>query len=246
VNRASVSVLLGLLLALAVSVSVLLGLLLALAPAFASATASANPAERLAGLPLDPVVYDRARGCLHRAQPGTRALEAWLAANRARGSSWGTESCRRIPVSRARVVEWRKCRRERARERDREARREMECPRPRASWSLHAEGRALDWHLDAANRADRREGQALVRLLLAPDSAGAPHALARRMGLQEIIWNCRAWFAGAEGLRPYSACVDADGEPRPNVDRTLAHRDHLHLGLSWSGARKRTSFWRSG
>jgi hypothetical protein len=28
-----------------------------------------------------------------------------------------------------------------------------------------------------------------------------------------------------------------------NVDRTTAHRDHIHFGLSWAGARKRTSFW---
>ena len=26
-------------------------------------------------------------------------------------------------------------------------------------------------------------------------------------------------------------------------DRTLAHRDHVHLGLNRAGARKRTSFW---
>jgi hypothetical protein len=58
--------------------------------------------------------------------------------------------------------------------------------------SLHAEGRAVDWHLDAARPADRREARRLIDLLLATDAAGNAHALARRMGIQEIIWNCRS------------------------------------------------------
>jgi hypothetical protein len=110
--------------------------------------------------------------------------------------------------------------------------------------SLHAEGRAVDWHLDASRPADRREADRLIGLLLAADSDGNPHALARRMGVQEIIWNCRAWWSGAERMEPYSACFTERGRPRKNVDRTTAHRDHIHFGLSWAGARKRTSFWR--
>ena len=46
--------------------------------------------------------------------------------------------------------------------------------------SLHSEGRAIDWHLDATKAADRREAERLARLLLAPDSLGNPQALARR------------------------------------------------------------------
>ena len=111
------------------------------------------------------------------------------------------------------------------------------------NYSLHAEGRALDWHLDAANRAQRREADRIIALLLAPDRAGNPRALARRMGIQEIIWNCRSWFAGSDRLRPYSLCYDEDGRRRRNVNRTLAHRDHIHFGLSRRGARMLTSFW---
>jgi hypothetical protein len=110
-------------------------------------------------------------------------------------------------------------------------------------YSLHAEGRALDWHLDAANRAERREADRIIALLLAPDRAGNPRALARRMGVQEIIWNCRAWFAGSDRFRPYSVCYDEDGRRRRNVNRTVAHRDHIHFGLSRRGARMLTSFW---
>ena len=115
------------------------------------------------------------------------------------------------------------------------------------NYSLHAEGRALDWHLDAADRRQRREAERVIRLLLAPDRAGNERALARRMGVQEIIFNCRAWFAGSDRLRPYSACYEERRgrlRRKRDVNRTIAHRDHIHFGLSRDGARMRTSFWR--
>ena len=39
-------------------------------------------------------------------------------------------------------------------------------------------------------------------------------------------------------MRPYSVC-------RRKVSATLAHMDHLHIGLNWAGARERTTYWRS-
>ena len=113
------------------------------------------------------------------------------------------------------------------------------------SASLHAEGRALDWHLDVHDRGDRREAQRIISLLLAPDRAGNPHALARRMGIQEIIWNCRSWYTGDGGLERYSVCFDPKGRRKRGVDDTTAHRNHIHFGLNWRGARKKTSFWQS-
>ena len=50
--------------------------------------------------------------------------------------------------------------------------------------------------------------------------------------------------AGGERMELYSACFTERGKPRRGVDRTTAHRDHIHFGLSWPGARKLTSFWR--
>jgi len=214
-----------------------LAALLATLPAANAALAAPAP-------PLDPYAYDYAAGCLHRTQTGTRALESWLLATRPRGASWGTESCRAIPVSARRLEAHEECLRNRERERHPELREKIACDPPRPSWSLHAEGRALDWRLDAAVAAERREGDRLVSLLLRPDASGAPHALARRMGIQEIIWNCSAWYAGAPAPGPYAPCFQVDGERRPGVDRTLAHRDHMHLGLNWAGARMRSSFWR--
>jgi hypothetical protein len=106
--------------------------------------------------------------------------------------------------------------------------------------SLHSEGRALDWHLDARRKPERRAANSLISLLLAPDADGNGQALARRMGVQELIFNCRAWFGGEEGMEPYSAC-----QGRRRVDPTTAHRDHIHIGLNRAGAKARTSFWLS-
>ena len=111
------------------------------------------------------------------------------------------------------------------------------------SASLHAEGRALDWHLDVHNGRDRAEAKRLIDLWLAPDKNGNVHALARRMGIQELIWNCKGWFSGDGGLRPYSYCYDKNGKPRKGADDTNAHRNHIHIGLNWAGARMQTSFW---
>lgn len=114
----------------------------------------------------------------------------------------------------------------------------------RGSASLHAEGRAVDWHLDSRDPAQRAAGKKLIRLLLAPDTAGAPQALARRMGIQELIWDCSYWGAGSEEFRPYAPCHGKDGRTRRRrVDPTVGHLDHIHIGLTKAGAMGRTSFW---
>lgn len=112
-------------------------------------------------------------------------------------------------------------------------------------YSVHAEGRALDWHLDAGDGAQRRAAMRLIEMLLASDRDGNEAALARRMGVQGLIFNCRSWFGYGDDLGPYSYCYRGDGKRRKHLDRTLAHRDHIHIELNWAGARKLTSFWRS-
>jgi hypothetical protein len=109
--------------------------------------------------------------------------------------------------------------------------------------SLHAENRAVDWHLDVRVPADRAAGRALIDLLLAPDRTGLPHALARRMGVEEIIWDCSYWGAGMDDFKPYSVCFNKLGERRRHVDPTTGHLDHLHIGMSKAGAARWTSFW---
>ena len=92
--------------------------------------------------------------------------------------------------------------------------------------------------------ADRRDAERLIRELLAPDSAGQPFALARRLGVQGIIWDCRAWWGG-EALQRYSACMKK-GRWNPKVDDTTAHRDHVHLELNKRGAKLATTWWTDG
>jgi hypothetical protein len=113
------------------------------------------------------------------------------------------------------------------------------------NYSLHSEGRAIDWHLDAGVPAEHHAALRLIDMLLAPDSNGNEAALARRMGVQGMIFNCRQWFGYGERLSPYSYCFRRDGRLRKHLDRTLAHRNHIHIELNWAGARKRTSFWHS-
>lgn len=109
----------------------------------------------------------------------------------------------------------------------------------KGSASLHAESRAIDWH-----PSSRTAAAELIELLLAPDRAGNPQALARRMGVQEIIWDCAYWGAGAEQFGKYDYCYARDGKRRRSLDPTAAHMDHLHIGFSRAGAAGRTSFWR--
>ena len=109
----------------------------------------------------------------------------------------------------------------------------------RGSASLHAESRAIDWH--PATRADAAQ---LIELLLAPDKEGNERALARRMGVEELIWDCSYWGAGADDFRDYSYCYGRNGKRRKHLDPTAAHIDHVHIGFSKAGARGQTSFWR--
>ena len=113
----------------------------------------------------------------------------------------------------------------------------------KGSASLHAENRAVDWHLDASRPADKREATRLILLLLAPDKSGNAQALARRMGVEEIIWDCGYWSAGMSAFKPYSPCYSKSGTLRKKVNKTIAHRDHLHIGMTKAGAAGKTSFW---
>ncbi len=94
--------------------------------------------------------------------------------------------------------------------------------------SLHGEGRALDWGLNVKNGAQKAEADGMIDRFLA---GGA--ALAKDMGIQEIIFNRRIWSSSYpnSGLRPYNG--------------QNPHTDHIHIGLNWKGARKETKFWKN-
>lgn len=115
----------------------------------------------------------------------------------------------------------------------------------RGGFSVHSEGRAIDWHLDAGVAKQRRAAMRLISTLTEPDRNGNANALALRMGVQGLIFDCKSWWAGMEEIGRYSHCYKRNGNLRSDLDRTQAHRDHVHIELNWPGGGKRTSFWRS-
>jgi peptidoglycan hydrolase-like protein with peptidoglycan-binding domain len=95
----------------------------------------------------------------------------------------------------------------------------------------HGEGRALDWMINANNPEQLALANAITRWLAAPDSQGRPGAMAKRFGINYIIWNRQQWRAydPARGWAPYYG--------------VSPHTDHIHISFNWDGAYKRTSWW---
>lgn len=95
--------------------------------------------------------------------------------------------------------------------------------------SEHNDGRALDFMLSAAVPADAAVASSFLTWLLKTDDAGVAVANARRLGIMYVIWNRQMWQAVDPVWRPYTG--------------TSPHTDHIHISLSWVGARLQTSFW---
>jgi len=98
-----------------------------------------------------------------------------------------------------------------------------------STWSSHAEGRALDFHLDVRDPYDKAHADQIWYFFLRQDTGvGNNFAMARRFGIQEIIWNCRRWTA-SQGAHYYSTCNNTS-------DRTRRHEDHIHIAQNPYGA----------
>ncbi|MGZ4597431.1 MAG: hypothetical protein ACXV3V_10940, partial [Actinomycetes bacterium] len=97
--------------------------------------------------------------------------------------------------------------------------------------SEHKEGRAFDWGVSARSAADRARVAQFISWLTAKDAYGHKYAMARRLGIQYVIWNHKIWgsYAASAGWRKYSGANP--------------HTDHVHISFTWAGARKQTSFW---
>jgi len=110
-----------------------------------------------------------------------------------------------------------------------------------SSTSEHQESRAFDWILDARDDADQALVVALLDEILAPDDTGAPHALARRMGIMYVIWN-DTMYAAYDGFEP-KRYLSSSCRTKRSCSPTLRHRDHLHISLTRKGARGTTSWY---
>lgn len=109
--------------------------------------------------------------------------------------------------------------------------------------SEHKDGRAFDWAADVRNTAQRKAAYDFIRTVLAPDSRGNTHALARRLGIMYFIYNDHIWSASHDFVRRdylHSGCTDLASCPR-----TLRHKDHVHISLGYAGAYAQTSWYRA-
>ncbi|MFI6097643.1 hypothetical protein ACIA8G_18940 [Lentzea sp. NPDC051213] len=97
--------------------------------------------------------------------------------------------------------------------------------------SEHHEGRALDYHFNYFNDADKAKAEDFLGWLLANDQHGNKHAMARRLGVMYVIWNNKIW----ESYRPDAGWTPYTGDS--------PHQDHIHISFSWAGANKQTSWW---
>jgi hypothetical protein len=97
--------------------------------------------------------------------------------------------------------------------------------------SEHKEGRAFDWGVNARTAAGRKTAGKVLTWLLKTDKHGNRYAMARRLGIQYIIWNRKIWgsYSADSGWRKYTG--------------SNPHTDHAHFSFTWAGARKKTSFW---
>ena len=95
-------------------------------------------------------------------------------------------------------------------------------------WSNHAAGRAFDL------MSTKARGDAVVNWLLAPDANGNYSANARRLGVQQILWWDRCWNTDDD-----RGVVSAGRMRKCGI----GHFDHVHVDLTFRGARGRTSYW---
>jgi peptidoglycan hydrolase-like protein with peptidoglycan-binding domain len=97
--------------------------------------------------------------------------------------------------------------------------------------SEHKDGRAWDWMLDIDNTRDRAAAADFLAWLTKDGRDGTPGANARRLGVMYVIYNRKIWshWSADQGWRAY--------------DGYDPHTSHIHVSLSWNGARAHTSFW---
>lgn len=111
--------------------------------------------------------------------------------------------------------------------------------------SGHHSGRAIDWMTDAQVPAEKQKADAFVAWLLAPDEHGNRQAMARRLGINYVVWNSRKFylFDAEAGWTEYSDCLRVRTGP---ADDNYCHRNHVHVSMQWAGARRQTSWWTGG
>jgi hypothetical protein len=105
-------------------------------------------------------------------------------------------------------------------------------------YGAHEEGRAVDWRLDHTDELDSQDGHRLLRILYAHGNE-----LARRMGVQAILWGCH-WWSSERPRAHHRLLVACRADDWRHADKGWRHDNHMHIELNWRGAFRQTSFWR--
>lgn len=108
------------------------------------------------------------------------------------------------------------------------------------SVSEHHDGRAIDWMVSSRDKTQHAMGQAFWTWLLATDKFGNKFAMARRLGVMYIIFNSRMWGMWDGKWAEYDGCLT---KYKARQYDNMCHRTHMHISLSWNGARGLTSYW---
>ena len=103
-------------------------------------------------------------------------------------------------------------------------------------WSNHATGRAFDVMVggSASSGYNRQRGLSIVNWLLAPDAQNSTNANARRLGVQQILFDDRCW--NSEGDRGITSWDDMR-------ECGIGHHDHVHIDMNHRGSYGQTSYW---
>lgn len=107
--------------------------------------------------------------------------------------------------------------------------------------SEHKEGRAFDWRVDVRVKRERRYAADFLSRLRRTDRHGNRAALARSMGVMYVIWDDHI-YSSTNGYRERDYVHYACSSAR-SCSSTLQHRDHMHISLTWDGARARTRWY---
>ena len=102
-----------------------------------------------------------------------------------------------------------------------------------SSYGPHDEGRAVDWRLNYADPKDREDGERLLRALYAHHDE-----LARRMGVQAILWGCH-WWSSERPADHHALLVACRANDWRHTDPGWRHDNHIHFELAKTAAEAR-------
>ena len=111
-------------------------------------------------------------------------------------------------------------------------------------YSLHKMGLALDWRIDTTDTAEWSTGLSFIRWLLASDEEGNEFAMARRIGVTQLIWHNRVWRTADPTWRIYCDPRDAT-DARCITNPTSRHDDHMHISFSLEAGYFHTSYFQT-